>query len=309
MAVRNFAKEDIERREKLEADSPLPAPELVKKELDLGPVVPPPEPAVPAAPPGPDPKTLEELDRFRTDAERARQEAAELRKVLEEERLSRDVALFNSKRQEEELAELRKSAEELERQKAMSALADFRDEDFATLGAEDAKKLVKAAAELAKRDNGGRLDAIEKRFAEQDTQWRAFMQSSHQTYAATERERLNREILTAHPDFDRLMNDREFRAVLDSPASYGSRTTVQQVMAKELQEGSADYAIEVIRKFKSGRPSLEDIAQVDSASAGKISGPVPAAPFTGDRPSELLDQVRLGRMSREEFRARRKARP
>jgi hypothetical protein len=329
---RNFAREAIERR--VQAGQPPTgpgpgpdAPELFVRDLDIvpaqadatpapasapapvpSPTLPPALQPPPPAPPEPDPKALEELERRRAEAERHRQEAEELRKELNAERIGREAELFRQQRQQEELARSRQELEAFRSQKDLEETARFTDEDFATLDANDARKLVQTAAALAEKKYRAEVDAIKNQLAYQNEQWGKYLQSSYQSYAEAQQDRMNREIRAAVPDLPRLTRDPEFVRYLASPVSPGATLTNQQIITQELAAGNAGYVIQAVGAFKAGRPRLEDIAQVDSASAGKTAAPEKESPFTGDTPDPLLELVRTNRISKAEFRERKKAR-
>lgn len=117
------------------------------------------------------------------------------------------------------------------------------------------------------------------------------------------RERTNRSIYAAHPDFDMLRSTKEFQQFLGS-AIRGSSLKLEKLVADEYHSGNADFVIQAINEFKKGRPSLEDIASVQVSGTGSE----PANPsadeqeFTEEDVAEWNAKVVTGDMSRTEFR-------
>jgi hypothetical protein len=209
------------------------------------------------------------------------------------------------RRKLEEAERLRKEYEALKAQKDLET-AVLPEVEFSSVSREDAQKLVKAAAEFAERRVAARLEPeveeLKNYKSLQQEQWDRYAQASQKSHAEALADRMNREILEAVPDIAELMADPGFRSHVGRPTVPGSRTTMYQLATAELQQGNPAVVIGLAREYKERRPSLEDFAQVDSASGGRTA-PRAAEEGPGDATrSELLNKARTGVITRDEYR-------
>ncbi|EKY5009628.1 hypothetical protein QFW19_004226 [Escherichia coli] len=203
---------------------------------------------------------------------------------------------------QKELDELRKYRDDREMQQLLMA-----DQEFEAIDRE-------AAAELSAKVLRPALERLEKRYEDklritQDELAR--FQKERQTRDAgmteaqksAERIRVNTEILGAHPDFDAIIQSAQFAAFSSRPAWKGSRVTLGQLMRDEYNNGNADFVIAALNDYKGGKPSLDDIASVSTATAASVpASPSDEQQYTEDDVSLWNSKLITGQMTREEYK-------
>lgn len=112
----------------------------------------------------------------------------------------------------------------------------------------------------------------------------------------------NSAIFAAHPDFESIRNSQEFQRVLAQRVK-GSSTKLSDIAANEYYAGNHKFIVDLVTKFKSGRPSLEDIASAGTSGTGttpasQIQDPV----YSSEDVTKWNQQVATGELSRETYR-------
>lgn len=115
--------------------------------------------------------------------------------------------------------------------------------------------------------------------------------------------RINSAITTAHPDFPKLMESREFKRFLRSTVA-GSSITLGEIVSREYNAGNADFVVDVVSKFKGDRPSLDSIASAPASGTGTTpASNEPEAPtYTAQDVADWNRQFATGKLSRTQYR-------
>lgn len=203
---------------------------------------------------------------------------------------------------QKELDELRKYRDDHEMQQLLAV-----DQEFEAIDRD-------AAAELSAKVLRPALEHLEKRFGDKlrSTQEElASFQKERQTRDAgmteaqknAERAKVNAAILGSHPDFESIIQSTQFAEFSARPAWKGSRVTLGQLMRDEYNNGNADFVIEALNDYKSGKPSLADIASVSTATTA--SAPASTSDeqqYTEEDVSSWNNKLATGQMTRAEYK-------
>ncbi|HGB9753163.1 TPA: hypothetical protein ACIYX1_004840 [Escherichia coli] len=203
---------------------------------------------------------------------------------------------------QKELEELRKYRDDHEMQQLLTV-----DQEFEAIDRD-------AAAELSAKVLRPALERLEKRFGDKlrTTQEElASFQKERQTSDAgmteaqknAERAKTNAAILGAHPDFESIIQSTQFAEFSTRPAWKGSRVTLGQLMRDEYNNGNADFVIEALNDYKSGKPSLADIASVSTATTASAPASNSDEPqYTEEDVSSWNSKLATGQMTRAEYK-------
>lgn len=203
---------------------------------------------------------------------------------------------------QKELDELRKYRDDREMQQLLMA-----DQEFEAIDRD-------AAAELSAKVLRPALERLEKRYEDKlriTQEELARIQKERQTRDAgmteaqknAERAKVNAAILGAHPDFESIIQSTQFAEFSTRPAWKGSRVTLGQLMRDEYNNGNADFVIEALNDYKSGKPSLADIASVSTATTASAPASTSDEPqYTEEDVSSWNSKLATGQMTRAEYK-------
>lgn len=245
----------------------------------------------PITPTGPTARELEleqELSAVRAEAERY--------KVTSELSVSKQAAL------DAELEELRR----LKQQQEVSELLMMDGVEFNTLAPESVaelkdKLLVPAITRLNSAARERERAITEKLEQERQARQQADLEKLQAQQKETRR-KVDAKILAAIPDLQKLQNTQEYLEFMRSPVA-GSSFTQGDLLGNEYQLGNADYVIEAINRFRSGKPDLSAVASIaNTTTASHPAEPGVEAPkYTLEDVTKWKFLVQSGRMSREEL--------
>lgn len=203
---------------------------------------------------------------------------------------------------QKELEELRKYRDDHEMQQLLTV-----DQEFEAIDRD-------AAAELSAKVLRPALERLEKRYEDKlriTQEELARFQKERQTRDAgmteaqknAERAKTNAAILGAHPDFESIIQSTQFAEFSTRPAWKGSRVTLGQLMRDEYNNGNADFVIEALNDYKSGKPSLADIASVSTATtASAPASNSDEQQYTEEDVSSWNRKLATGQMTRAEYK-------
>lgn len=203
---------------------------------------------------------------------------------------------------QKELEELRKYRDDHEMQQLLTV-----DQEFEAIDRD-------AAAELSAKVLRPALERLEKRYEDKlriTQEELARFQKERQTRDAgmteaqknAERAKTNAAILGAHPDFESIIQSTQFAEFSTRPAWKGSRVTLGQLMRDEYNNGNADFVIEALNDYKSGKPSLADIASVSTATTASAPASNSDEPqYTEEDVSSWNSKLATGQMTRAEYK-------
>lgn len=203
---------------------------------------------------------------------------------------------------QKELEELRKYRDDHEMQQLLTVDQEFEaiDRDAA---AELSAKVLRPALERLEKRYEDKLRITQEELARdrKERQTRDAGMTEAQKNAA--RAKTNAAILGAHPDFESIIQSTQFAEFSTRPAWKGSRVTLGQLMRDEYNNGNADFVIEALNDYKSGKPSLADIASVSTATTASV----PASnsdeqQYTEEDVSSWNRKLATGQMTRAEYK-------
>ena len=120
-------------------------------------------------------------------------------------------------------------------------------------------------------------------------------------------------VIKAHPDLQQMQSHPAYAQMMASPAAPGSRITIGQMVAGELQQGNTAYVINVLNDIKrritapTGSGALANVASVSSStpSAGGAGGVDKKGDILSyDDMAELRYQLQTRQITRDQFRER-----
>jgi hypothetical protein len=266
---------------------PAPAPDTMAVTLynagaeapASAPSEPAPAPPVQAAPPDPD--LSAELERVRAElqAEREARKAeaersAEAARVLEE-------------------AERNRRAWELENS------LNFEGVELNSVDPEDAKKIARSVIPVIEDRNR----KVEEELVRYKTMAEQQAKRLAEDGVRGARLEVEREVRAAVPEYDRLLASPEFIEYLKGPFYVGANYTRGAMMTWELDRGNAPFIIDQFKSFINSKPSLADQARVRGAALHGAPA-APARPGGDDRDRSLFEEVRSGRVTVKDYRAK-----
>lgn len=203
---------------------------------------------------------------------------------------------------QKELDELRKYRDDREMQQLLMADQEFEAIDRDAAAELSAKVLRPALEHLEKRyDDKLRITQEELARYRKERQTRDAGMTEAQKNA--ERVKTNAAILGAHPDFESIIQSTQFAEFSTRPAWKGSRVTLGQLMRDEYNNGNADFVIEALNDYKSGKPSLADIASVSTATtASAPASNSDEQQYTEEDVSSWNSKLTTGQMTRAEYK-------
>ena len=234
--------------------------------------------------------------------EEARQEAeTELRASMnpELEQLRRDLAA-----RDEALEKFQREA--LKRD--MDNLVQFDPATLQNLDPDVAKELttsiVRPTMERLKRVVDSELQGIRKAHQAETEKLASRMDAADEARRGRARAAVNSQILAEIPNFVELKDSTAFREFM-AKVPDGSRQSYGDAITEAYREGDADFVIKQVRVFQQGRPTLDDVAEVDLTRTGNVQASAPTAK-PKYRYADLGEQktaFQQGRIDRKQYQA------
>lgn len=203
---------------------------------------------------------------------------------------------------QKELEELRKYRDDHEMQQLLTVDQEFEaiDRDAA---AELSAKVLRPALERLEKRYEDKLRITQEELARDRKERQTRDAGMTEAQKNAERAKTNAAILGAHPDFESIIQSTQFAEFSTRPAWKGSRVTLGQLMRDEYNNGNADFVIEALNDYKSGKPSLADIASVSTATtASAPASNSDEQQYTEEDVSSWNRKLATGQMTRAEYK-------
>lgn len=230
------------------------------------------------------------------------QELANARAEAERYRTTSELSVANKAALDAELEQLRL----LKQQQEVSELLTMDGVEFNTLAPESVaelkdKLLVPAITRLNTAARERERAITEKLEQERQARQQAEIDKVQAQQKELQR-KVDAQILAAHPDLQQLQNTREYVEFMRSPVA-GSSFTQGDLLGNEYRLGNAEYVIEALKRFRSGRPDLSAVASVaNTTTASHPAEPGVEAPkYTLEDVSTWKFLVQSGKMTRQEL--------
>ncbi|MVW44848.1 hypothetical protein GP658_20570 [Enterobacteriaceae bacterium TzEc013] len=203
---------------------------------------------------------------------------------------------------QKELEELRKYRDDHEMQQLLAVDQEFEaiDRDAA---AELSAKVLRPALERLEKRYEDKLRITQEELARDRKERQTRDAGMTEAQKNAERAKTNAAILGAHPDFESIIQSTQFAEFSTRPAWKGSRVTLGQLMRDEYNNGNADFVIEALNDYKSGKPSLADIASVSTTTtASAPASNSDEQQYTEEDVSSWNRKLATGQMTRAEYK-------
>ncbi|EFO1500347.1 hypothetical protein DWS25_20240 [Escherichia coli] len=203
---------------------------------------------------------------------------------------------------QKELEELRKYRDDYEMQQLLAVDQEFEaiDRDAA---AELSAKVLRPALERLEKRYEDKLRITQEELARDRKERQTRDAGMTEAQKNAERAKTNAAILGAHPDFESIIQSTQFAEFSTRPAWKGSRVTLGQLMRDEYNNGNADFVIEALNDYKSGKPSLADIASVSTTTtASAPASNSDEQQYTEEDVSSWNRKLATGQMTRAEYK-------
>lgn len=116
----------------------------------------------------------------------------------------------------------------------------------------------------------------------------------------------NKRILQAYPDFGVVSKSPSFQTMLNQPIRPGSHITNKDELGMAYAAGDAEYIVSFLKDKLEGGPQFDKIAQMGTAPVNaEVKEQRPQA--TVEEQEDLLSAVKMGTITRDEFRKQRQA--
>lgn len=148
-----------------------------------------------------------------------------------------------------------------------------------------------------------KLGALEQQIAKMNDRFR---EPTHAEKIAKNKEMAIIEIQKAIPDFETIFNSREFRQRLSENDARFPTGTYGETLQIAYEQGNHKFIVQEIKNFLGGgsTPSVEQIADVGAGKGVANKAPeesVPKYTFTPEEARKMLDESRMGNISRQEY--------
>ena len=216
-----------------------------------------------------------------------------------------------------EIAELRRQLElrqsELQTYQTQATereLADMMQIDRSALSHLDAEtadeltqNVLRPVLERVQKSMASRMEQVSNSVTQLQTEFQRRYQDMSDREKTERRIRINERLLHAVPDFEALNQTAAFNE-FKKRVPPGGRQSFGDAMTDAYQAGDVDYIVEQVNVFRSGRPRLSDVADIDLSREAAVQAQAP-----GNEPRYTykdLDDAKIkfqrGLMDRKTFR-------
>jgi hypothetical protein len=233
-------------------------------------------------------------------------ENAEIQRQRELERIRREIdqRLHEEERQRlsKELETYRAQATEEEIERAL----DFNGVEFEQLTPDEAKKIVRPVYERLVKRQDQKWKELDERNAELRRSFEEYTKATQMAQLEHSKRQWHAAIEAEVPNVGQVLSDPDFKAYLQSPIYPGSKTKRYTVLRQEYEAFNTQPVVAMIKDYLASRtpPSLESVTQVASASPSGVRAPEEKKDASEDERREWYEKVRIGQMSRDEYRRR-----
>lgn len=170
---------------------------------------------------------------------------------------------------------------------------------------EDARRIAGAVTNVVNSRLSRLQNELQEQRAAQARGWQAMQQREQMQFERATAEK----VLRQHPDFFNLyQNSPEFRQFLAGHDGYSSKTREQQAL-EEFHAGNPDYVVDMLNRFKSGRPNGESVTSVAPVQVAGVATAQTGetAPQPNYTLADLNNLMQTRQITQDEYRERLKA--
>lgn len=211
----------------------------------------------------------------------------------------RNALVQTVQQQQQQLAELMEKERSASLEDQLMQSEEMR--ELETVDPEDARRLVKASAKAM----SSRVNQLENELARQRQLTEQSIQYIQRKEQDAEKRQWAKDVVSVHPDFMDLYNDPAFLEYLRGRDGY-NRFTRDELATAEFNAGNTAYVIDMIDRFKRGRPNVghvASVAPVQTAGAAYANTSQKAAPVNYTL-SDLNSLMQTRQISQDEYRKR-----
>ena len=243
-------------------------------------------------------ESSDEKVRLEKELMTAQSERRQLEEKLKVEQELRDTTA----RERDELKAWRRE-QELNREFSLAG------EEFNSIDPADAEKMAsitrKSHANLSEELKTLR-EQIEQNQVEQQRILKEQALYAKEAVSSELRSTTNKKILQVYPDFNVLSKTPQFQSMLNQPIRPGSHIMNKDELGMAYAAGDADYIISFLGERLGNSPQFDRIVQMGSSPVESSVKEQESGMSEVER-DDLLTQVKLGLISREDFRKQRQA--